>query len=80
VTGARERGHRAVAKYWRRRFRLIMNSRLYPESFTEDARGRIAVRVRWVVHDNLGEPLSNHYVTHVYTFQGNLIARMDVGG
>lgn len=78
--GGRVRGQPAVGKYWRYRFRLLMNSRLEPRSFTRDERGRIAVKVRWVVYDNLGEgPLANHDVTHVYTFRDGLIARMDAG-
>ncbi len=78
--GGRIRGHPKVRKYWYYRFRLLMNSRLEPLSFEQDARGRMVVRVRWVVYDNLGEgPLANHDVTHVYTFQDGHIMRMDVG-
>ena len=78
--GGRIRGQPEVSKYWRYRFRLLMNSRLQPLSFTEDDKGRVVVRLRWVVYDNLGEgPLANHEVTHVYTFHDGLIARMELG-
>ena len=78
VTGGRERGTRAVREYWRQQFRL-MDSKVYPQSFTEDEQGRIVVTVHQVVHDNLGEPLANHHVKHVYTLRDGLIFRMDIG-
>ena len=78
VTGGRERGSRAVREYWRQQFRL-MDSKVQPLSFTEDDRGRIVVNVRQVVHDNLGEPIANYQVKHVYTFRDGLIFRMDLG-
>lgn len=73
----RERGRDAVREYWRRQFEVI-DSRVEPTGFSEDAERRIVVDVHQVVHDPDGNLLADEKVQHVYTFRDGLVERMDI--
>ena len=70
-------GHAAVRAYWTRQWALI-DPRVEPRGFTVEADGRVAVTVRKVVRDLAGTVLKDGMVQHVYTFEGGLIASMEI--
>jgi hypothetical protein len=75
--GGRVRGHGGVRAYWTRQWASIDPS-VEPLSVTTRPDGRVAVEVRQVVRALDGTPLQEERVPHVYAFDGDLIARMDV--
>ena len=77
MEGGREVGHDAVRAYWTRQFGLV-SSNVEPESFVDDAHGRIVVEVHQVVRDLEGTLLSESVVEHVYTFENGLVRSMDI--
>jgi organic hydroperoxide reductase OsmC/OhrA len=77
MEGGRVAGHEAVRAYWTRQFALI-DSRVEPEGFEACADGRIAVDVHQVVRSLDGDVMSDGRVTHLYTIEEGLVARMDI--
>jgi hypothetical protein len=75
--GGRVMGPEAVREYWERQWRAI-DPHVRPIGFVRRPDGRIAVEVDAIVRDLDGELISHGRVVHVYTFDGDLIARMDV--
>jgi hypothetical protein len=75
--GGRLRGRAAVREYWERQWGAI-DGKVFPIGFTERPDGRIAVEVDQIVRDLDGGLISHGRVAHVYTFEANLISRMDV--
>jgi hypothetical protein len=75
--GGRLRGRDAVREYWRRQFEAI-DPHLLPVSFAERPDGRVAVEVDQVLRDARGRLIAHANVVHVYAFEGDLVARMDV--
>ena len=75
--GGRVRGHAGVREYWERQWREI-DPKVSPVAFAERSGGRVAVTVDALVRDREGRVLSEGRVLHVYTFDGDLVARMDV--
>jgi hypothetical protein len=75
--GGRLVGRAAVADYWRRQWAQISPS-VRPVRTTTLPDGRVAVDVQLVVRGPDGGVLSRSAVRHVYTFRGELVARMDV--
>lgn len=74
--GGRLQGREAVREYWTRQWESI-HSQVDPEAFTESG-DRVAVTVHQVVRDLDGNILSDGTVSHVYTLQDGLVARMDI--
>ena len=72
------RGRDEVRDYWHRQWTEI-SPIVTPRSVIALPDGRIDVEVDQVVHDMSGELLSESVVHHVYTLEGDEIARMDVG-
>jgi ketosteroid isomerase-like protein len=70
-------GHAAVRDYWTRQWAAI-DPTVTPETITEAADGRVDVEVRQLVKDLGGEILSDGAVRHIYSFQGGLIAAMEI--
>ena len=70
-------GHAAVRAYWTRQWELI-DPRVEPRGFTEEADGRVAVAVHQVVRDLAGKVLKEDMVQHVYAFEGGLITSMEI--
>jgi len=75
--GGRVRGHDGVREYWRRQWEAI-DPHVLPVAFAERPDGRMAVEVDAVVRDRDGRLVSHGHVLHVYAFDGDLVARMDV--
>ena len=72
-------GRSEVTEYWAR---LWKNSDpvVTPLMISATPDGsRVAVEVHQVVRDRSGAVLSDSQVTHVYTFEGRLVTRMDIG-
>jgi ketosteroid isomerase-like protein len=77
MEGGRVLGKAAVRDYWKRQFDLF-ESRVEPESFTNELDGRIAIDVHQVVHDKAGKLVVDQMVQHVYEIRNGLIARMEI--
>ena len=72
-------GRAEVADYWSRQWRQI-DPTVTPLMISATPDGhRVAVEVHQVVRDPAGTVLSDDLVTHVYTFAGKLVTRMDIG-
>ena len=77
MEGGRVFGHANVREYWKRQWAVI-DPRVEPVRFEEDASGRIVVGVHQVVRDLTGKILIDQMVQHAYTLDGGLIERMDI--
>jgi ketosteroid isomerase-like protein len=75
--GGRVRGHAGVREYWSRQWEAI-DPHVLPTGFSERPDGRVAVEVDQVVRDPQGRLIAQGHVVHVYAFDGDLVARMDV--
>jgi hypothetical protein len=75
--GGRVTGHDGVRDYWTRQWAEI-DPTVEPAGFAERPDGTLAVDVHQVVRSPDGELLAEGDVVHVYAFDGELIARMDV--
>jgi hypothetical protein len=75
--GGRVQGHDDVRDYWTRQWAAI-DPTVEPVAFAARADGSIAVEVRQVVRERDGTLLGEGRVVHVYTFRGDLVARMNV--
>ena len=77
MEGGRVLGRQNVREYWTRQWAMV-NPVVDPVRFAEDDDGRIVVDVHQVVRDLSGKLLLDHIVQHVYTFEKDLIVRMDI--
>jgi hypothetical protein len=75
--GGRVVGHDAVRRYWERQWAEI-RPRVEPTGIRQRTDGTVEVSVHQVVRDRGGALLAVGDVRHVYTFAGELVARMDV--
>ena len=75
--GGRVVGHDAVRRYWERQWAEIRPS-VRPVTVVERPDGRVEVGVHQVVRDRSGTILDVADVRHVYTFDGDLVSRMDI--
>lgn len=75
--GGRLHGTEAVRAYWLRQWSEI-DPTVEPQAFTTLPDGRIVVDVRQTVRSLDGTLLAEGDVWHVYAFDGDLVARMDV--
>ena len=75
--GGYVRGKDAIRDYWHRQWTEISPT-VVPISTSVLTDGRVDVEVDQVVRDLTGELLDQRIVHHVYTFDGDLIVRMDV--
>ncbi|MGY1770901.1 nuclear transport factor 2 family protein [Blastococcus sp. SYSU D00813] len=75
--GGRLSGAEAVRAYWERQWAEI-RPWLQPTGFADRPDGTVEVRVRLVVRGPAGTVLERTDVRHVYAFDGDLVARMDV--
>jgi hypothetical protein len=75
--GGRVHGRDAVREYWTRQWSEI-DPTVEPKGMKELYDGRLAVDVHQTVRALDGTLLSEGNVRHVYRFEGDLIARMDV--
>jgi hypothetical protein len=77
MEGGRVLGRQNVREYWTRQW-AIVDPVVDPVGFAEDDEVRIVVDVHQVVRDLAGKLLLDHIVQHVYTFEKDLIVRMDI--
>ncbi|SES69940.1 nuclear transport factor 2 family protein [Geodermatophilus poikilotrophus] len=75
--GGRVVGHDAVRRYWARQWAEI-RAKVEPTGIRERPDGTVEVGVHQVFRDRGGTLLAVGDVRHVYTFAGDLVARMDV--
>jgi ketosteroid isomerase-like protein len=75
--GGRAHGHDGVRDYWTRQWAAI-DPTVEPGAVTTRPDGKVAVGVRQRVRSLDGTLLGEGDVVHVYSFRGELIARMDV--
>jgi hypothetical protein len=77
MEGGRVHGHRGVREYWTRQWSVI-NPKVDPLHFEEDALGRVVTDVHQVVRNLEGAILIDQMVRHAYVIEGGLIKRMDI--
>ena len=75
--GGRVHGREEVRAYWTRQW-ATFSAAVEPMAFAERADGSVEVTVRQVVCDEAGNEASDRVLRHVYTFQGDLVQRMDI--
>jgi len=75
--GGRLVGQDAVRRYWERQWAEIRPA-VDPTRIQERADGTVEVGVHQVIRNSAGAVLARSDVRHVYTFSGDLVARMDV--
>ncbi|GAA4256645.1 nuclear transport factor 2 family protein [Dactylosporangium darangshiense] len=75
--GGTIRGRDAVTDYWRRQWGEI-DPTVVPTAYEAEADGRTAVTVHQVVRDRSGGVISDHTVMHLYRFEGDLVAEMEI--
>jgi ketosteroid isomerase-like protein len=75
--GGRAVGHDAVRRYWEQQWAEIRPN-VRPTAFSGRDDGRVEVAVHQVVRDPGGRILDVADVRHVYSFEGDLVRRMDV--
>jgi hypothetical protein len=78
MRGTRVVGSAAVRAYWLRQWEVV-DLAVDPRRVRELPDGRVEVLVEQVVRDRDGDLLSRAVVLHTYTFDGDLVRRMDVG-
>jgi hypothetical protein len=71
-------GKEEIRAYWTRQW-AEFDPYVEPLAITEDAEGRIRVRVHQLVKSLEGDVLSDSEVLHVFTLKNDLIAAMDLG-
>jgi hypothetical protein len=70
-------GHDAVRDYWTRQWNLV-DPHVEPQAFQLNEDQRIIIDVHQVVRDLEGNVLVDQIVQHLYTFENELIRRMDI--
>lgn len=77
MEGGHVHGLDDIRAYWTRQWQVIDPS-VTPEGFAADEAGRTVVTVHQVVKDMEGALLADIRVFHAYTFDGDLVTRMDI--
>lgn len=77
--GGHVRGQEAVRAYWQEQWREI-DPRVEPMSIERRDDGSFDVEVHQVVRDLSGTVIADSVVHHVYRFDGDRIASMDLAG
>jgi ketosteroid isomerase-like protein len=70
-------GHDQVRDYWTRQWAEI-DPTVSPTAFRNEDDGQVAVTVHQVVRDRAGAVLADQTVTHVYSFENNLVTGMRI--
>jgi nuclear transport factor 2 (NTF2) superfamily protein len=70
-------GWEEVREYWTRQWQEI-DPHVTPVSLTEKEDDRVAVQVHQVVKDKNGLLLADGYVMHIYTFENELVQKMEI--
>ena len=75
--GGYVKGHDEVRAYWTRQWAEV-DSSAEPLAITTRPDGRVEVRVHLVGRSPGGDTLFDHEASHVYTFEGDLVAHMAI--
>jgi hypothetical protein len=70
-------GHEEVRNYWTRQWKEL-DPYVVPVSFTVTPENKVETGVHQVVKDLQGNLLADTIVTHIYTFEGDLIRSMEI--
>lgn len=76
--GGKITGKEEIRAYWTRQW-AELNPHVEPVAVTEDASGKLRVRVHQLVKNLQGDVLVDGEVLHVYTMSNGLISAMDLG-
>jgi hypothetical protein len=76
--GGRLVGPDAVRAYWLAQW-AVTEPEVHPRRVRDLPDGRVEVLVEQRLRDADGDQLAHAFVLHTYTFDGPLVARMDVG-
>lgn len=76
--GGRVVGKEEIRAYWTRQWGEF-DGNVEPLEITVGDEGKVCVRVHQLVKNLQGDLLSDSEVLHVFTLEGGLIARMDLG-
>ncbi|MGH8100766.1 MAG: nuclear transport factor 2 family protein [Chthoniobacterales bacterium] len=77
MEGGRVHGHKNVRGYWERQWKMI-DPHAEPMRIEEDESGQSVVTVHQIVRDLDGNVLMDRVIQHVYSFQDDLILRMEI--
>jgi len=77
MEGGTVHGHAGVREYWTRQWKMI-DPHVEPESFRQEADGRVAISVHQVVRSLTGETLVDKMIEHVYRIRDGLIESMEI--
>jgi len=77
MEGGYVHGHTEVRAYWTRQWGMI-DPHVQPVGFAVRPDGRVEVTVHQVVRSLTGEVLVDQTVRHVYTFDHDLVRRMEI--
>jgi hypothetical protein len=77
MEGGYVHGHAEVRAYWTRQWGMI-DPQVRPVGFAQRPDGRVEVTVHQVVRSLAGDVLVDQTVRHVYTFNRNLVRRMEI--
>jgi hypothetical protein len=75
--GGYVQGHQQVRDYWTRQWKEL-DPTVVPLSVNERPDGRMEVEVQQSVKDLQGNLLSEGRVKHLYTFEGDKVAHMEI--
>jgi hypothetical protein len=70
-------GHEEVRNYWTRQWKEL-DPNVNPTGFKERQTGNLEVEVHQIVKDLRGNLLFDGPVKHIYTFENDLIKKMDI--
>ena len=76
MNGGRLRGPAAVRAYWGQVY-AVVRSQTEVLDVHPDGGDRVAARMLHTIHDRKGKLWSEDVMTHVFTFSGELMLRMD---
>jgi hypothetical protein len=77
MDGGYVNGKDGVRQYWTRQWAMI-DPRVEPIGFSEEANGKTVVRVHQVVRDLSGALLADRQVTHIFSIEDGLIRQFDI--
>ena len=70
-------GHDGVKEYWTRQFKLV-DSTVTPLDLKEN-NGKIIIQIHQVVYDLEGVLLTDQFVIHIFTMDGDKISQFEIG-
>jgi nuclear transport factor 2 (NTF2) superfamily protein len=70
-------GHEQVRDYWTRQWKEL-DPHVLPVSFTITPENRVETAVHQIVKDKQGKLLADSIVTHIYSFEDELIKSMEI--